>query len=139
MSDSGLTLVTGATGFVGCHLVRKLLQRGERVRILARRQSRLQVLQGLQIERVTGDLTDRESIRQALVGCRFVYHVAADYRLWALDPSVLYQANVEGTRNVLEAARAARVERIVYTSTVGAVGMRMIRGAIGQAAVCSAV
>jgi len=72
---------------------------------------------------VTGDLTDRESIRQAIEGCRWVYHVAADYRLWAPDPSVLYQANVEGTRNVLEAARAARVERIVYTSTVGAVGI----------------
>ena len=123
MSRDGLTLVTGATGFVGCHVVRKLLARRERVRVLARRQSPLQVLQGLDVERVTGDLTDRESIRQAIEGCRWVYHVAADYRLWAPDPSVLYQANVEGTRNVLEAARAARVERIVYTSTVGAVGI----------------
>lgn len=134
MSDNDLTLVTGATGFVGCHVVRKLLARRERVRVLIRPRSPLQVLQGLDVERVTGDLTDRESVRRAIEGCRRVYHVAADYRLWAPDPAVLYQANVGGTRNVLEVARAAGVERIVYTSTVGAVGIPRNGGGPGSEA-----
>ncbi len=134
MSASDLTLVTGATGFVGCHVVRKLLARRERVRVLIRPRSPLQVLEGLDVERVTGDLTDRKSVRRAMEGCRRIYHVAADYRLWAPDPAVLYQANVEGTRNILEAARAAGVERIVYTSTVGAVGIPHDGGGPGREA-----
>ena len=116
------TLVTGASGFVGSHVVLKLLQRGQRVRVLARRESSRKNLEGLEVEIVTGDLTDRASLKQAVAGCRRVYHVAADYRLWAPDPSVLYVNNVVGTRNLLEAAREARVERMVYTSTVGALG-----------------
>ena len=112
-------LVTGATGFVGSHVVRKLLERGERVRVFTRRQSVVRNLEGLSVEVVHGDLTDPESVRAAVSGCRRVFHVAADYRLWARDPSELYRSNVRGTRNVLEAARAAGVERVVYTSTVG--------------------
>ncbi|MBI3615741.1 MAG: NAD-dependent epimerase/dehydratase family protein [Candidatus Omnitrophica bacterium] len=123
MSGDGLTLVTGATGFVGSHVARKLLQSGERVRALVRRQSPLRNLEGLEVEFFYGDLTDRESVCQAVAGCRRVYHVAADYRLWAPDPALLYRTNVHGTRNILEAAQAAKVERIVYTSTVGALGI----------------
>lgn len=123
MSGNGLTLVTGATGFVGSHVVRKLVQRGERVRVLARRSSSLKNLEGVPVETTTGDLTDRESIRRAVRGVSKVYHVAADYRLWAADPRQLYRSNVEGTRNILEAAKAAGVQRIVYTSTVGALGI----------------
>ncbi len=124
MNRNGLILVTGATGFVGSHVVRKLLQRKEPIRVLVRKGSSLKALQGLDpVEVVTGDLTDQESVERAVTGCRWVYHVAADYRLWAPDPSVLYKTNVQGTRNLLEAARAGRVERIVYTSTVGALGI----------------
>lgn len=114
------TLVTGATGFVGSHVVRKLLALGEPVRVLIRRTSPMKLIVGLEVEVVTGDLTDRESVRRAVTGCRRIYHVAADYRLWAPDHREIYRANVQGTQNVLEAALAAGVERIVTTSTVGA-------------------
>lgn len=124
MSDSRPpVLVTGATGFVGSHVVLKLLDRGERVRVLVRPKSSLKNLEGLSVESVRGDLTDPESVRAAMAGCRRVFHVAADYRLWTRDPSELYRSNVQGTRNVLEAARQAGVERIVYTSTVGALAV----------------
>lgn len=112
-------LVTGAAGFVGSHVVFKLLERGEPVRVMVRRQSSLRNLEGLSLDIVYGDLTDPDSVRAAVSGCRRVFHVAADYRLWSRDPSELYRNNVQGTRHVLEAARAARVERVVYTSTVG--------------------
>jgi dihydroflavonol-4-reductase len=99
------------------------MRRGEKVRVLARRSSALKNLDGLNVEIAYGDLTDRESLKKALAGCRRLYHVAADYRLWTPDPSVLYQANVLGTRYILEAAREARLDRIVYTSSVGALGL----------------
>lgn len=117
-----MNLVTGATGFVGSHIVSQLVQRGEKVRVLARKASVMKNLEGLDVEVVHGDLTDRASVRAAVAGCRRIYHAAADYRLWALDKSVIYLNNVGGTRNVMEAARDAKVERIVYTSTVGALG-----------------
>ena len=113
------TLVTGASGFVGWHVARLLLARGERVRALVRGSS---VVPDLNVERVTGDLRDPDSLARAAVGCGVVYHVAADYRLWSRNPAELYQSNVEGTRNVLTAARDAGVERFVYTSTVGCIG-----------------
>ena len=119
----GMTLVTGATGFVGSHVVRKLVQCGNGVRVLARKHSPLKNLQDLSIEIVTGDLTDPESLHRAIVGCSYIYHVAADYRLWAPDPSALYKTNVQGTKALLDAARSARVKRIVYTSTVGVLGI----------------
>jgi dihydroflavonol-4-reductase len=115
------TLITGATGFVGWHVARKLVERGQRVRALVRPSSRLRELEG--VEPVTGDLRDRGSLDRAVAGCGLVFHVAADYRLWAADPNELYASNVDGTRNVLEAARQAGVERVVYTSTVGCIGM----------------
>ncbi len=97
------TLVTGATGFVGWHVARKLLDRGERVRVLVRDPARLKELDG--VEAVQGDLRDPESLDAAVDGCGVVYHVAADYRLWTRDPEEMYRSNVEGTRNLLEAAR----------------------------------
>ena len=114
------TLVTGATGFLGWHIARKLLERGDQVRILARAPSRVRELD---VEVFTGDLRDLASLENAVSGCSVVFHVAADYRLWAKDPTELYRSNVEGTRNLLTAARQASVDRVVYTSTVGCIGI----------------
>ncbi len=113
-------LVTGASGFVGWHVARLLRERGDRVRALVRENSRVPELD---VERVTGDLRDAESLRRAAAGCSVVYHVAADYRLWSKNPEELYRSNVDGTRNMLLAAEFAGVERVVYTSTVGCIGM----------------
>ena len=113
-------LVTGASGFLGWHVARLLRERGYPVRALVRPASRIEELD---VERVTGDLRDPASLERAVAGCGLVYHVAADYRLWAPNPAELYQSNVEGTRNVLTAARDAGVERFVYTSTVGCIGI----------------
>lgn len=113
-------LVTGATGFIGWHVARLLLERGEKVRALVRPGSQLRELEA---EVAVGDLRDPGSIERAIAGCRLVFHVAADYRLWARHPSEIYRTNVDGTRNLLVAARKAGVERIVYTSTVGTIGI----------------
>lgn len=115
-------LVTGASGFVGSHLVRRLVADGQPVRVLLRRQSPRAAIEGLPVEVAEGDLRDIASLRAAARGCRHVYHAAADYRLWARRPQDLYEANVTGTVNMLTAAWNAGVERIVYTSTVGALG-----------------
>src|ERR1700730_18171276 len=117
------TLVTGASGFLGSHVVRLLAERGDRVRVLLRPASQTRLLEGLAVERVWGDLRDPASLEKALAGVSTVYHVAADYRLWARDPREIYESNVQGTRNLLEAARRAQVERFVYTSTVGTVAV----------------
>jgi dihydroflavonol-4-reductase len=116
-------LVTGGTGFVGANLVRELLADGASVRVLARKGGDRRALAGCEVEVVEGDLLDPASVRIATAGVRRVFHVAADYRLWAPDPRALYRANVDGTRHVLEAAAQAGSERIVYTSTVGALGI----------------
>jgi dihydroflavonol-4-reductase len=116
-------LVTGGTGFVGANLVRELLSDGASVRVLARKGGDRRALEGCAVEIAEGDLLEVDSVRAAVRGVRRVYHVAADYRLWAPDPRVIYRANVDGTRNVLVAACEAGAERIVYTSTVGAVGI----------------
>ncbi len=113
------TLVTGATGFVGSHVARRLCEQGHRVRVLAREASPLDALHELPVEVVHGDLREIGSLEGAVAGCSAVFHVAADYRLWAPDKQELYRSNVEGTENLLCAARAAGVERVVYTSTVG--------------------
>jgi dihydroflavonol-4-reductase len=115
------TLVTGATGFVGWHVARRLLERGEAVRALVRDPARLKELDG--VVAFHGDLRDPESLAKAVEGCGVVYHVAADYRLWTRDPEEMFRSNVEGTRNLLNAARRTGVERVVYTSTVGAIGI----------------
>jgi dihydroflavonol-4-reductase len=116
-------LVTGGTGFVGSHLVRRLLVRGHEVRCLVRPTSRLDNLKGLPVELAEGSLSDLAALRRAASGCRVVYHCAADYRLWCKDPAEMYSANVEGTRNVMQAASDADAERVVYTSTVGCLGL----------------
>ncbi len=116
-------LVTGATGFVGSAVARALLARGERLRLLVRRGSDRSNVQGLEAELVEGDLTDAGSLRAAVGGCRAVLHVAADYRLWVPDPARMMAANVDGTRFLLLAARDAGVERVVYCSSVAALGV----------------
>ena len=118
-----MILVTGASGFVGGHVTRLLREQGCRVRVLVRPTSDLRGLAGLEVERVEGDLRVPESLEKAVTGCEVIYHVAADYRLWARDPDELYRSNVDGTRNLLEAAQRAGVRRVVYTSTVGCIGV----------------
>ncbi len=113
-------LVTGASGFVGWHVARLLIERGYRVRALVRAAGNIPELD---VERVTGDLRDPASLARAVAGCATVFHVAADYRLWSKNPEEMYRSNVDGTRNMLAAARAAGVERFVYTSTVGCIGI----------------
>ena len=116
-------LVTGATGFIGGAVVRALVHRGIDVRVLARAGADLQNIQELTVERAEGDLRDPASLCKSLTGCRQLYHVAAHYALWAKDPSIFYEVNVTGTKNLLEAARDVGTERIVYCSTIGAIGL----------------
>lgn len=116
-------LVTGATGFVGGAVARALVRAGTDVRVLTRPGSDLGNIEGLAVEQVTGDLCDPGSLRTALTGCRQLYHVAAHYALWAKNPAIFYDINVTGTRNLLEAARDVGIERTVYCSTIGAIGL----------------
>lgn len=116
-------LVTGANGFVGCHVVRALGAEGVAVRALVRRGADLRGLDGVACERVVGELGDARALESAARGCDEIYHVAADYRLWVVDEAPMYAANVDGTRNVIAVARAAGVRRLVHTSTVGALGL----------------
>ena len=116
-------LVTGATGFVGANLARELLREGATVRVLARPGGDRRAIEGLKVDVFDGDLVDPASVRRAVEGARTVFHVAADYRLWARRPEEIYRANVEGTRAVLQAAADSGVQRVVYTSSVGALGI----------------
>lgn len=116
-------LVTGATGFVGSAVARRVAAAGAQLRVLARVASDRRNLAGLEAEVVAGDLTDRASLQRACAGCDAVFHVAADYRLWVPQPDEIYRNNVDGTRNLLEAARAAGVGRVVYTSSVATLGI----------------
>jgi len=115
------TLVTGATGFLGNHVARQLVAAGHSVRVLVRSTSNLAPLEGLNAERVTGDLQDLASLDRAMRGMRRVYHVAADYRLWTKNPDEIYESNVAGTRRLLDVAGQSGVERVVYTSTVATI------------------
>jgi len=117
------TLITGATGFLGSHVARQLAERGESIRVLVRPSSDVRALDGIPAERFWGDLRDVGSLDRALEGVARIYHVAADYRLWARDPREIYESNVTGTRNLLEAARRAGVEKFVYTSTVATIAV----------------
>ncbi len=116
--------ITGATGFVGHHVARAFAAEGARLRLLIRKSSNLANLEGIPGETHLGDLTDPESIRPALAGCDAVVHVAADYRLWIRDPGSMYRSNVQGTRDLLRAAREAGVPRLVYTSSVATMHFR---------------
>jgi dihydroflavonol-4-reductase len=119
----GLSFVTGATGFVGAAVVRALLAAGNEVRVLARPTSDRRNLAGLDIAIAEGSLEDAASLGRAVAGCRYLFHVAADYRLWVPDPAAMFRANVEGTRTLMEAALGAAVERVVYTSSVATLGL----------------
>lgn len=121
------TLVTGASGFVGSAVVRALLAAGHRVRVLLRPASPRRNLENLAVEVAVGDVRDVVSLRHAVAGCGFIFHVAADYRLWVRDSAAMYATNVTGARNVMQAAAEAGVERIVFTSSVATLGLKADR------------
>ena len=114
--------ITGATGFVGSHVARALAVRGAELRLLVRSTSRTDNIADLRAEVATGDLRDPESLKKAMAGCEFVFHVAADYRLWVRDPEQMYRSNVEGTRAIIRAAQECGVRRVIYTSSVATMG-----------------
>jgi dihydroflavonol-4-reductase len=114
-----LSLITGANGFIGSHVTRFLLGQGEQVRVLVRPNSDRKLLEGLPIQLAYGDLRDASSLSAPLQGIQRVYHLAADYRLWAKNPQDIYESNVTGTRNLLAAARESGVDRFIHTSSVG--------------------
>src|SRR5437773_9371242 len=118
-----LCFVTGASGFIGANLVHELVARGHHVKALLRPGSDLRGLQGADFERVNGDVSDHKELVATARGCEWCFHVAASYHLWLRDYAPMYAANVEGTRNVIEAATTAGCTRIVYTSTVGCIGL----------------
>jgi dihydroflavonol-4-reductase len=117
------TLVTGASGFLGSHVARQLVARGEDVRVLLRPSSHNRAIGDLSLEYVTGDLRDPSSLERAVKGVQRVFHVAADYRLWARRKKEIYESNVGGTKNLLEAAKRAGIEKFVYTSTVATIAV----------------
>ena len=117
------TLVTGAAGFLGSHVARQLVARGDDVRVLLRVSSSNRAISDLSLEYVTGDLRDASSLERAMAGVQRVFHVAADYRLWAKRSRDIYDSNVGGTRNLLRAAKKAGVEQLIYTSTVATIAV----------------
>src|SRR5215471_8465660 len=117
------TLVTGAAGFLGSHVARQLVARGEDVRVLMRPSSSNRAISDLPLEYVTGDLRDARSLERAMKGVQRVFHVAADYRLWAKRSQDIYDSNVGGTKNLLAAAKRAGVEQLIYTSTVATIAV----------------
>src|SRR5713101_8411168 len=117
------TLVTGAAGFLGSHVTRQLVARGENVRVLVRPTSTNRAISDLALEYVTGDLRDAASLERAMKDVRRVFHVAADYRLWAKKSKDIYDSNVGGTKNLLAAAQRAGVEQVIYTSTVATIAV----------------
>jgi dihydroflavonol-4-reductase len=125
-------LVTGGSGFLGSAVVRSLIARGAHVRVLVRPASPSGNLSGLDCETIVGDLTDRQSLEAPLRGIRYLFHVAADYRLWARDPSVMLRVNVQGTRSLMGEALSAGVERIVYTSSVATLRVAGVRGPVDE-------
>ncbi|MEJ5376974.1 MAG: hopanoid-associated sugar epimerase [bacterium] len=119
-----MTMLTGATGFVGGNLLDLLLEKGFRLRCLVRdKQKAKGILPEKDVELLEGDLRDPDSVKRCAAGCKVIFHTAADYRLWVPDPQNMYEINVGGTKNVLGAARAMGVERVVHTSSVGALGI----------------
>ena len=116
------TLITGATGFVGAAVLRELLKKGHRVKALVRQSSVLDNLKNLDVEIVQGDLKDKDSLKTCLKDCNYIFHVAADYRLWVPKPNEIYENNVTGTENLMEEALSLGIEKIVYTSSVAVLG-----------------
>ncbi|MDR4494231.1 MAG: hopanoid-associated sugar epimerase [Nitrospirales bacterium] len=121
-------LITGATGFIGAAVARAVLAHGDAVRVLVRSTSQTNNLEGLTVEPIQGDLQDPASLKIALAGCQGLYHVAAHYALWDQNPQTFYRINVDGTRNLMLAAGEAGLKRIVYTSTIGTIGLPSERG-----------
>src|SRR5256886_9641309 len=117
------TLVTGAAGFLGSHVARQLMARGDDVRVLLRASSTNAAIEDLSLEYVTGDLREPASLDRAMKGVKRVFHMAADYRLWARRSREIYDSNVGGTKNLLAAAKRAGVEQLVYTSTVATIAV----------------
>lgn len=117
------TLVTGAAGFLGSHVTRQLVARGDAVRVLMRPSSNNRAISDLPLEYVTGDLRDPNSLERATQGIQRVFHVAADYRLWARDPKEIYESNLGGTKNLLAAAKNAGVQKFIYTGTVATIAV----------------
>ena len=116
------TLITGAAGFVGSAVLRELLKKGHKVKALVRQSSVLDNLKNLDVEIVCGDLKDRDSLKKSLKDCKYLFHVAADYRLWVPKPEEIYQNNVKGTENLMEEALNSEIEKVVYTSSVAVLG-----------------
>src|SRR5258708_22181099 len=115
------TLVTGASGLVASHVARQLVARGDDVRVLLRAPSHNRAISDLSLEYVTGDLRDPSSLNRALKGVKRVFHVAADYRLWAKRSKDIYESNVGGTKNLLAAAERAGVRQLIYPSTTATI------------------
>lgn len=134
LQPGDVALVTGGSGFLGSAVVRALVARGLRVRALVRATSPRDNFTGLACEIVAGDLTDRASLAAAMRGARYLFHVAADYRFWARDPSIITQVNVEGTRSLMNEALSAGVERIVYTSSVATLKLAGATGPVDETA-----
>ena len=124
-------LITGSSGFIGTAVTRAVVANGDDVRVLVRPKSDRRNLEGLPVEIFEGDLQDSSSLQKAVIGCQGVYHVAAHYALWAQNPKTFYDVNVEGTKQLFRAAQEAGVERIVYTSTIGAIGLP-VDGGLGH-------
>ena len=116
------TLITGAAGFVGAAVLRELLKKGHKVKALVRQSSVLDNLKNLDVEIVHGDLKDKDSLKRCLKDCKYLFHVAADYRLWVPKPKEIYENNVTGTENLMEEALSLGIEKIVYTSSVAVLG-----------------
>lgn len=123
MTQQNRVLVTGATGFVGAAVTKQLLKAGFAVNGLCRQGADTRNIDRLEVDIVTGDLTDKNSLARALTGCRYLFHVAADYRLYVPDPDTMHAINVTGTRDLMLAALDAGIERVIYTSTVAAIGL----------------
>jgi len=116
--------ITGATGFIGSHVARAYAAAGADLRLLTRKSSKLAAIEGISADIVVGDLRQPESLRTALHGCDALVHVAADYRLWIRDPSEMFSANVDGTRELLKLAREEGVSKVIYTSSVATMGFK---------------
>jgi dihydroflavonol-4-reductase len=128
----GKTLITGATGFIGSHVTRALAERGDELRVLARRSSSLDPIADLELDRATGDVTDRRAVRRAMKDVERVFHVAGKTSLRSADQEAVFDVNVRGTRIVMEEALAAEVTRVVFTSSVAAIGPAKPRGAADE-------
>ena len=122
-------LVIGASGFLGSHVTRALVERGDDVRVLLRTTSSTEAIDDLNVERCYGDIFDDAALRAAMAGCDDVFYCAVDTRAWLRDPAPLFRTNVEGLRHVLDAAVAADLHRFVFTSSLATIGLRENRPA----------